>query len=491
MMSSNIVAGSNVFLSREDDPRQDPEFIAQIQDYERLKEIADRRRVDHRIPGFSKAQEEILKTEMRCVYAKNDPCWGYVKKRNRVVSACINGACPRIKQCNPSYSPADASYWMPSAADQRAYKEPKKLRWYYLVDMISDEEMSRYDSSLKNEGFEYTIPKSPVLPNEQDKKEKAQKYKIDPVTGKKMVVVGYRWVITDNASYESDELIPIWGYVEEVETKKNETFVARKKAKKIEKKPYAPQKKIRKAAEPLTDPDYSRKEEFEQAVATAVTEEIKLTDVDPDIISDDLETVVLLDNPAELAFVSGTFLVSGIDHGIVTEHPVRLALIDDYPTFNDRKVVVISNTALKRGCQESNVKAWKALAERKDIIKLHVAEREFYKFSYGEEEARWTCRNMYGVTHVCIEQTDICQMDKLSDGVYPVSLVDDGKTYMILRKNGDLLGRLGMTFVDLIDALKKSEEISGTPAAINGISLQVQGGKAEFIGMGHLKFIEY
>ena len=92
---------------------------------------------------------------------------------------------------------------------------------------------------------------------------------------------------------------------------------------------------------------------------------------------------------------------------------------------------------------------------------------------------------------VCVKQKDTYQIDKLLDGVNPVSLVDDGKTYMILRKNGDLLGRLGKTFVDLIDALKKSEEISGSPAAINGISLQVQSGKAEFLGMGHLKFIEY
>ena len=62
---------------------------------------------------------------------------------------------------------------------------------------------------------------------------------------------------------------------------------------------------------------------------------------------------------------------------------------------------------------------------------------------------------------------------------------------MILKKNGDLIGRLGKAFVDLIDALINSGEISGSPANINGISLQVQNGKAEFLGMGHLKFIEY
>lgn len=491
MRNSNIVAGSNVFLSREDDPCHDPEFVEQIQDYDRIKGIAERRNVDYRIPPLSKAQSEILKTELRCAYAKNDPCWGYVNSRNRVVSMCINGLCPRIMRCNPNYSSAEARNWKFSAEDNRAYGDPKRLRVYYRVDMVSDEEMLRYDSNPINEGFEYTIPKNPVLPNTQDGKSKEEKYKIDRKTGRKMVTIGHKWIITDNASYESEELIPIWGYVEEVTPKQKEADVARKRARKIEKKPEAPQKKKRKIVEPVCDSDFSRKDEFEAAVAAAITDEFRLTDVGPEDISNELETVVLLDNPAELAFVSGTFLVSGIEHGITTEHSVRLALIDEYPGFADRKAAVLSNTALKRGCKESNVKAWRLLSERRDISQLNVAERDFYLFAYGDRKKRWTCRNMYGVTHVCIEQSDISEMDNLPDGVYPVSLVDDGKTYMVLRKNGELLGRLGNTFVELIDALKNSGEISSFPAAINGISLQVRNGKVEFLGMGHLKFIEY
>jgi len=37
MFESNIVAGSNVFFSREDDPRWDEKFVEQIQDYLRIK----------------------------------------------------------------------------------------------------------------------------------------------------------------------------------------------------------------------------------------------------------------------------------------------------------------------------------------------------------------------------------------------------------------------------------------------------------------------
>ena len=98
---------------------------------------------------------------------------------------------------------------------------------------------------------------------------------------------------------------------------------------------------------------------------------------------------------------------------------------------------------------------------------------------------------MYGVTHICIEQTDINSLEKLSDGLYPVSLVKKGNNYVILGKKGGLLGRLGKPFVDVIHALRDKEEISGSPELINGISLLVQGNEVEFLGMGHLKFTEY
>lgn len=492
MSKSNIVAESNVFLSREDDPRLDASFLAQVLDYHRLKGIDERKKVDYKIPDFSKVQKEILKTEIRCIYAKNDPCWGYNKSRQKVVSACINGQCPNIWKCNPEYSPGESNYWIPSAEDQRLYGKPEALRRYYIVDMVSEEEMSRYDSKPENDGYEYPVPKNPVLTNDQDRSQEKQRFKTDPVTGKKMVVIGYRWVITDNATYESEELIPIWGSVEEVEEQEEKNAV-RKKARRIEKKKDAkPVKKhIGKPVVSLSDSYYERKDKFEKDVAGNIYHQIKLTDVEPELFKDLEDTVILLDNPAELAFVSGTFLVSGVEHGIKTSSGLRLALVDDYIILANPKNVLISNTVLETGCQKANVRAWKALAARGEIILLQVAERDYYQFKYGEQDYRWTCRNMYGVTHVCVEREDICELKDLSDGTYPVSLIDDGQTYMILGKDDELLGRLGSAFVRTIDALKAVEEIPGTPSVINGVSLQVQGNKIEFLGMGHLKFSEY
>lgn len=140
LLAKKSIADSDEFLSRENDPRLDPRFIAQIRDYDRLKDIREHLVQDYRAPRFSDAQEQILKIGLRCFYAENDPCWGYVEKYNGVVSACIKGTCSMIRQCNPRYSPAEASYWNTSAAKQSEYKDPRKLRMYYIVGMISNEE---------------------------------------------------------------------------------------------------------------------------------------------------------------------------------------------------------------------------------------------------------------------------------------------------------------------------------------------------------------
>lgn len=490
-MKSNIVAGSNVFLSRTDDPMHDPAFVSQVQDYPRLKEIEARKRIDSRVAKFEKPQEEILKTELRCVYAKSDPCWGYREDLKRVVSACINGACPRIGQCNPSYSADEAAYWVTSNQERKLYGRPDKQRVYYIVDMISDEEMGRYISTPANEGFEYPTPKNPVLVNEQDVIPKEEKFRIDSKTGRKMAVVGYRWTITDNASYESEELIPLWDYVNEVAERQQERIAQRKKAKRIEKKQETvtlPVLQVKKQDE--EDPDYARKEEFEQSVSEHIAAEIKLTDLEGSLLEGS-ETVILLANPAELEFVSSTFLVSGIEHGIIGSHNIMLALIDDYPKFASRPHVMISNTAMKAGCRKDNVQAWKKLAETASITLLHVSSRDYYLFSYGNQEERWTCRNMYGVTHVCVVPEDIARVDVKDDGLYPASLVENGTSYMILEKDGTPLGQLGKGFADMIMALKNAEEISGLPAVIQGVALRIQDGNPEILGMGHLKFIEY
>ena len=73
MLESNIVAESNVYLSRTDSPYWDTDFIAQIKDYELLKHIESKRQSDRWIASFSDSQRRMLEIDMRCTFAKKDP----------------------------------------------------------------------------------------------------------------------------------------------------------------------------------------------------------------------------------------------------------------------------------------------------------------------------------------------------------------------------------------------------------------------------------
>ena len=485
METSNIVVGSNVFLCRTEYSFQDPEFVKQVQDYELLKYIESRNQVDNLIAPFQKEQISILNTEMRCIYAKNDPCWGYKKTKGKVVCACINERCPLLKECNPDYSRNNASYWMTSEVESSLYGRPDQLPRYYIVDMISDKEMNQYVVDPGNDGIDHKTPPAAVY-RKPEPEPKYEKYKIDPNTGRKMVVTGYK-----RLKYpEEDGLCdPIWGFVEDVGIEK--TLKVIRKAKKIEKKRniHTIKKPILKMETEMIDSDYVNKVKYKRAVTTHIIEEIKLTDFREDCFIPN-DTVIFFDNPAEMAFVSGTLLVEGIAHGYDDGDVIILSLVDDYKKYSKKKCVFISSEALKNGCNEKNIKAWKVLAENNEIYHLKISDRDYYKFLYTGSE-RWTCRNMYGVTHVCVVKEDIKEIEKLEDGLYPVSLLDDGDSYMILKKNGELLGKLGMTFVKLIKSLKEMDQISSLPQEIKGISLKVVGGKTEILGMGHLKFIEY
>ena len=496
MAESNIVAGSNVYLARTDDPRLDPDFIAQILDYDLLKSIVDRRKTDSRIPMLSGEQMSIVHRGIRCTFAQNDPCIGYVEGKGTQVK-CINIKCPGIydrssfygkapwKGCNPGVTEEYIKEWTPNPEDKKRYRRPDMLPQYYIVDMISDEEMSRYTVDPGNDGVDHPTPPAPVY-KKPEPEGKSQSYKIDPKTGRKMVVIGYTKLI-----YPDEDGLgnPIWGFVEEVEAEKQPQIIH--KAKKIEKKKEITQikKVLPKTPVKEIDPDFARKAEFEKAVADNISDEIKLTEIESDSIEAD-STLILVDNPAELSFVSSTFLVSGIDHSLHNRGGAEIALIDDYKKYSDRGCVLVSSTLLKSGCKESNVQAWKELSQRQGLIRLKMTDRDYYEFAY-DSGSRWTCRNMYGVTHVCVDDDDLKEIESLNDGLYPVSLVDDGESYMVLRKNGEPLGNLGISFVNLIKGLKEKDEITATPQVIKGVTIKVVDGKAEILGMGHLKFIEY
>lgn len=89
MLKSNIVAGSNVYLVRTEIPFWDPDYVSQIIDPKFLNDIKGRYKVENNVQKLSKEQMDISRRQRRCLYAKNDPCWGYNGKR--VISKALRG----------------------------------------------------------------------------------------------------------------------------------------------------------------------------------------------------------------------------------------------------------------------------------------------------------------------------------------------------------------------------------------------------------------
>lgn len=98
MKKSNITGTSNIYVCYTKDPNWDEDFVKEVKGFERLKYIKKRYEVDERIQPLSPKQMAITRTNPRCLYAKNDPCWGYVQGEG-VRSKCINDTCQNIKIC--------------------------------------------------------------------------------------------------------------------------------------------------------------------------------------------------------------------------------------------------------------------------------------------------------------------------------------------------------------------------------------------------------
>ena len=80
---------------------------------------------------------------------------------------------------------------MTSEVESSLYGRPDQLPRYYIVDMISDKEMNQYVVDPGNDGIDHKTPPAAVY-RKPEPEPKYEKYKIDPNTGRKMVVTGYK-----------------------------------------------------------------------------------------------------------------------------------------------------------------------------------------------------------------------------------------------------------------------------------------------------------
>lgn len=473
-LTSNIVAGSNVYLVKEERPFWDAEFVAQLKDYAKLSEVKKRYKVESKVKPLSDVQMSASRRETRCTYAKNDPCWGVVRMRNgrvKVISKCINGNCPKIFECNPAYTIEEENYWKNVGKESASYgnpKDPKQQPKYYLVDLVAEEERKQY----------YTVPLEKAYPIIGKKTKYSSDVITDPKTGRKKVIVGYKWIITDNASYESEELKPIYRYVDNITEQKKRTTVL-KKAKRISKK---------------TDIDISEKplayREYENLVQNSIVGSIHFSEMDRNNIGK-TSRLILLENPAELALVSKALLDLKIDHGMNLGHEIMLTTFDDFCKYNTFDSIIVSSTIIKKGCKQNNVASWKLLSNKSSLTELRMTERDYRIWRMDSSKERWSCGNLYGVTHICVLPEDFKNTIFPKDGTYPIRIQYEDDVYTVSIGNGKRVGNLSIEFMELIDSMIKAEAVSGMAEEIEGITIRINDGKMEVLGIGRMRFNSY
>ena len=488
MTQSNISIASNVFPC-EGNPASDRDFVKEVRDFILLKELADRTQN----PWWSfldSTQKEIIEKEERCVYAKDDPCWGYIEDRG-VVSKCVNTNCYRLRDCNPAFESDEASFWLQSPSDSELYGDPEDQKRYYLVDLISEQEKDQYHSLPSTSGVSHSAF------YEEDRKKK-------PLPQ----IIGFERILFPD--YCDEQIKPIYGYADEntshfiKRTINNYSTISH-----FEAPPAHPKQDVIPAIRAVevveTLAEDAVEESVEEAGYSALTEqvvgkvesELELAKTTPQLlrkINPTGKMLFVLSNPAELAYLSSMLIKAGIEHSLPDDASgrVRLQLLCDLPENLNNEVVVLSKTVIDEGCTDASHDAWKNLCDAKRVLTINLTGREYAAISCNAGE-RWFCRNLYEATHICALPEDLKLNENVQDGTYKVTLIakDSDRGYRLYASNGYPIGVANQSLLVVLDALKREDEISSDPMRIEGIKIAVSGGKCLVYGIGHMLFDEY
>lgn len=496
-MKSNIIGGSNVYPCKES-PFCDQEFVNQIEDYEVLKRIHKKQEIRQTSVHLTEKQSQIMEIEMRCYYAKNDPCWGYVNGQG-IQCKCIKGRCPQIKKCNPTYTSEQEDYWKMTDEAKVLYGHPDKQKKYYYVDLVSDKEMSRYYSDPKGAGIEFPPMPDPEIPEQQN--------------GRKLVIIGSDSTYFGDAD---DQWSPIWGYVDEPEDgglvtsqygrSKETVFVNSHKVGEKPKKEAVKQKEpANEKAQVVDKPkksvpaksEESKKLQYEKQVKDKIGTSYQLVEITEELIKELSHGKILniiLSNEAEMAYVSGMFLRNQIAHDIELcdgKELVCLWKAQSKEINLSSGIFLISRAFIKQGYSLEIEAVWSGLKNANRVNEIVVSGRDFFGFTGKDEQQRWGCKNLYNATHLVIQNDDLFLSLPVEED-QPISLIKNEKNYIILSvKNEKQLGITTESLWSALDNLKKSGDISEFPELISGLVLTKSSSGFEIKGIGHLKFDEY
>ena len=221
---------------------------------------------------------------------------------------------------------------------------------------------------------------------------------------------------------------------------------------------------------------------------TELTEE-KLAD-----ISADTKINILLDNDAEMAFVSSMFLEAMISHDIEKQNgnsKICLWNVQKQNFVAGTGMVLVSNSFLKKECEITVQSAWDELLKIKEFHELVISGREFFCFECENEIERWGCRNLYGATHIAVQMEDLDVFDKIVCE-QKILLVRDVNNYLILSATtAEKLGTTTEKMWQALSRLKEIDEIPEFPKEIKNVVLVPEKEGIEIKGIGHMKFDEY
>ncbi len=504
METSNIIGESNVFLCRTEDPRWDADFVAQIIDYDRLVDIKKRYEVDNRTKPLSKIQMAITRTLRECAYSpKKDPCWGYIEGQG-VRSRCLEGRCPKIKECNPEYTEEQTVFWTMSEEDRLLYGEPAKQKKYYLVDLVSEEEIKKYISDSKGVGIEFPLIK------DKEKKAKPSKPK-----GRQKVIIGYEDTYFGDAD---NQLSPIWGYIDDPEeivplvtskfgsrkehmrknaVKIEESMALKKHASKVENFKVDKQKK----EDSITKVEIKSKVEQQKydQLKDKKANTYQLTELTKEKLKDisgKTTTNIILANEAELAFVSSMLWEAMVPHDIELQNDSGLNLVCLWNAQNQKFTVnvgtiLVSNGFLRKEDETSTKRVWDELAKVNAFHELVISGREFFDFKTENNIQRWGCRNLFGATHLVVRVEDLDLTANISCE-QKIMLEKNVNNYLILSASTEK--QLGTTTEQMwhsLNKLKDINEISDFPRVIKNLILVPSRSGIIIKGIGHMKFDEY
>ena len=503
MERSNIIGGSNIYPCM-DDPLEDQEFVNHIEDYGHLKSIKNRQEFSASTVRLTEKQKQLLKIEIRCALLKRpDPCWGYINGAG-IKSKCIEGKCPHIMECNPDYTEEQAIYWTMSDEARSMYGDPRKLKKYYLVDIVSDQEMLKYSSDVEIaiEGYDPTEKSVSKIPAKSSSKER------------KKIIIGYEETYFGDAD---NQLSPIWGYVDDEENAGS--FVTTKygsTSRSIRKNTYEPRETEKKQSRPKTKQinekpvtasvqetdqvfvnkkefDEKKQKEYRDILKRKISDTYPLTNLSNELLSDISDDIsIILSNEAELAYVSGMLFQTRLKHDIeMVSEGIRIHLwkadSDNIPTS---AVYMISSGFVNQGCDLQNENIWKRVCEADKVVGLSVSGREFFSFD-TQRGIRWACRNLYGATHIVVRSEDIVLTEKVT-GEQNIILTKEKDRYSVVSTlNADELGETSKSFWEVLEKLKKSGEISELPRVISGLVVFKNASGVIIKGIGHMKFDEY